>query len=481
MPATLGVRVEARMLRHAAPASVSGLRNTVAGLKHVGQLTKQYKYKNDRANVPPQMCPHVEARAGIGLGKIQSQVEFMSQVNPKNREQTDRKYLDAVDEILPVLERNKFQGEDLRQMPAESIEALRNAGVFRAVQARQWGGLEVHPVEWFEGLVRIAAACPSSGWVASILGGHAWYTCLYPQRAQEDIWSKNPDARVASSFAPTGKVTREGDGFRLRGRWKYLSGVDHSEWAILGGIIPDDGTGPEMRMFLVPMTDYKIDQSSWHVEGLQGTGSKDIDVDAFVPDYRTQTVEQVYKGIEPGKSVNKSPIFQIPWFTMWSFGLASPATGVALGALQAYVDDNRSRTSALLGTNVAGNWYVHTRLVEAATAINDVKARIPVTWNHIYDIVKSGAPLSTELRIKTRFEGSYTVKPCLEAAIKLLEVSGGGALAKDKVVQLHVRSLMAMKLHPFAIWENMAAPYSLVLFGLPCEPPFSKASFACVL
>ena len=425
-------------------------------------------------------CAHMlGARAGTGLGKFQSQVEFMSQVKPKNSGRTDRKYLDAVDEILPVLERNKFKGEDLRQIPAESIEAMRDAGVFRSVQARQWGGLEVHPVEYYESLVRIGKACPSSGWVACILGGHTWYTCLYSQRAQEDIWSKNPDARIASSFAPTGKVTREGDGFRLRGRWKYLSGVDHSEWAILGGIIPDDGTGPEMRMFLVPMTDYKIDQSSWHVEGLQGTGSKDIDVDAFVPDYRTQTVEQVYKGIEPGKSVNKSPLFNIPWFTMWSYGLASPATGAALGALQAYVDDNRSRTSALLGTNVAGNFYVHTRLVEAATAINDVKARIPVTWNHIYDIVKSGAPLSTELRIKTRFEGSYTVKPCLEAAIKLLEVSGGGALAKDKAVQLHVRSLMAIKLHPFSIWENMAAPYSLVLFGLPCEAPFTKAHIGC--
>ena len=117
---------------------------------------------------------------------------------------------------------------------------------------------------------------------------------------------------------------------------------------------------------------------------------------------------------------------------MWSYGLTSPAIGAALGALQAYVDDNRSRTSALLGRGVAGNSYVHTRLVEAATAINDVKARIPVTWNHIYDIVKSGAPCKQRARIKTRFEGTYTVKPCLEAAIKLLEVGGGGALASDK-------------------------------------------------
>src|SRR5687767_12245956 len=134
-----------------------------------------------------------------------SQVELMSQVNA-NSKQTDHKYLDAIDAILPLLAKNKFKTEDLRQLPPENIEALRNAGVFRSIQARQWGGLEVHPIEWFEGLFRIGTACPSSAWVASILGGHAWYTCLYSQRAQEDIWSKDPDVRVASSFAPTGKV-----------------------------------------------------------------------------------------------------------------------------------------------------------------------------------------------------------------------------------------------------------------------------------
>ena len=57
VPATLRVRVEARMLRHAAPADLSGLRNTVAGLKHVGQLTKQYKYRNDRAKCAPADVP----------------------------------------------------------------------------------------------------------------------------------------------------------------------------------------------------------------------------------------------------------------------------------------------------------------------------------------------------------------------------------------------------------------------------------------
>ena len=261
----------------------------------------------------------------------------MSQVNPKNREQTGHKYLDAVDEILPVLVRNKFKAEDLRQVPPKTSRrcaTLAYSGQSKAVSGVDWefilsNGSRV----WF---VSPQRALPVDGLHRSSKPAMPGIPASIRNGPRKTSGSKNPDARVAASFAPTGAVTREGDGFRLRGRWKYLSGVDHSEWAILGGIIPaDDGTGPEMRMFLVPMTDYKIDQSSWHVEGLQGTGSKDIDVDAFVPYYRTlETVEQVYKGIEPGKSVNSSRYSTYPGSPCGLTGLASPATGAALGALR---------------------------------------------------------------------------------------------------------------------------------------------------
>ena len=80
---------------------------------------------------------------------------------------------------------------------------------------------------------------------------------------------------------------------RLSGKWSYSSGVDHCEWVILGAVVPDDeadGLGPEFRSFLVPRGDFTVDQESWHVTGLAGTGSKDVHVaDAFVPEYRTHS------------------------------------------------------------------------------------------------------------------------------------------------------------------------------------------------
>ena len=89
-------------------------------------------------------------------------------------------------------------------------------------------------------------------------------------------------------------------------------------------------------------------------------------------------------------------------------------------------------------------------------------------------LFQAAEEVSNELRIKVRFEASYSVQQAVEAVLKLLEISGGAALHDYKEVQLHLRGLLGMKLHPFAIWENMAAPYSAVIFGLPSEAPLMK-------
>ena len=50
---------------------------------------------------------------------------------------------------------------------------------------------------------RIASACGSAGWVAGIIGVHNWHLALFDQ-AQEEVWGKDTDVRISSSYAPMG-------------------------------------------------------------------------------------------------------------------------------------------------------------------------------------------------------------------------------------------------------------------------------------
>ena len=39
------------------------------------------------------------------------------------------------------------------------------------------------------------------------------------------------------SFFPAGRAVPEGDGYRVNGRWRFNSGIQHAEWVVGGTIV----------------------------------------------------------------------------------------------------------------------------------------------------------------------------------------------------------------------------------------------------
>lgn len=90
------------------------------------------------------------------------------------------------------------------------------------------------------------AACPSTGWVTSVVGVHPWQISLFDEAAQDDVWKETPAVLVSSSYAPTGTLTEVEGGYRLTGRWSFSSGSDHCQWVLLGTLCPGkNGAAPE--------------------------------------------------------------------------------------------------------------------------------------------------------------------------------------------------------------------------------------------
>src|SRR6201982_1532576 len=130
----------------------------------------------------------------------------------------------GVTELLPTLRQRAQETEDARAVPAESVKSLAETGFFRLLQPRTAGGLEADPVTFFTAVRLIAGACGSTGWVASVIGVHPWQLALFPPPAQQDVWGADPDTRMSSSYAPTGRARLVEGGHRLDGRWSFSSG-----------------------------------------------------------------------------------------------------------------------------------------------------------------------------------------------------------------------------------------------------------------
>src|SRR5205085_6738728 len=94
----------------------------------------------------------------------------------------------------------------------------------------------------------------------------------------------------------------------------------------------------EYRMFVLPRSDYRI-VDNWHVMGLRGTGSNDVEVaEVFVPEHRTLAVAVTRGGRgHPGAAVNPSPLYRIPLFATFAYVLTGVPLGVAQGAYERFV------------------------------------------------------------------------------------------------------------------------------------------------
>jgi 3-hydroxy-9,10-secoandrosta-1,3,5(10)-triene-9,17-dione monooxygenase len=381
-------------------------------------------------------------------------------------------FLERIDMMLPMIRARAAGTERLGRIPDDIIQALTEAGVFRAAQPRQWGGLELDLACFYEGTIRIATACGSTGWVASVVGIHPWQIALFANEAQREVWANDPDARASSSYAPTGSVKRTDDGFHLSGRWHFSSGVDHCTWVLLGAVVPDDGDGAEFRTFLVPRRDFTIDHESWQVTGLRGTGSKNVVVPGtFVPEHRTHRIIDVYHGTDPGFAVNDRPYFRLPWRLVFATTIATPAIGAAIGAVEAFIAQNRNRVSAYGGPPVAQNPALQRPLSLALTEVEAARTRVRATWTDFQSRLESGQPIPYERRVQCLYEMAHAHASCSGAIYDLMGLNGGRTMHEDSALQRLFRDMLAMRNHPAANLDFGAALYAQARLGVQ-PPPF---------
>src|SRR5882757_263803 len=131
--------------------------------------------------------------------------------------------------MLPAVRERAARAEAEHKVPDETIAELKAAGFFKIVQPRRYGGYEMAPNVLFDIQMILAEACMSTGWVYGLLAVHSFQLALFDDHAQRDVWGKDENALVASTYQPVGKVTRVDGGFRLSGHWGFSSGVQHAD------------------------------------------------------------------------------------------------------------------------------------------------------------------------------------------------------------------------------------------------------------
>lgn len=367
--------------------------------------------------------------------------------------------LDRARALAPRLRERAFGAEQARRIPVETIEEFKAAGLFRTLQPKKYGGYELDPQVFLEAAMIIGAACGSSGWVFSVVGVHNWQVGLMPERAQDEVWGDDQDALISSSYTPRGTVEIVDGGYRLSGRWSFSSGCDHAQWAILGGVATEEDGTVRRLCFLLPRSDYVIDDV-WRVVGLRGSGSNDVVVDnAFVPDYRTHAYTS-------GSVTSDSPIYALPFGVVFTWGITAPLLGAAQGALDEHVNWTSERVRVSRGTRVAEEPFSQARVAEAAGELDGARLQMMRDLDEMMALARDGKDIPIEIRARARMDQVRATQLAASAVDRIFANSGGRVLHEENPIQRAWRDIHAGSLHNSNVPEPMLMAYGALQFGL---------------
>jgi 3-hydroxy-9,10-secoandrosta-1,3,5(10)-triene-9,17-dione monooxygenase len=377
--------------------------------------------------------------------------------------------------LVPVLRARAEATERDRRIPDETIEDIRAAGLWRILKPPRYGGVVTDFGVMIDVVEEFGRGCASTSWVYLNIVAHNWMLPMWPVQASVDVWGENPEALIGSSLIfPGGELWPVKGGYQLTGRWPYCSGIDNSDWMMVGAMEPTadaDGTAAP-RMVVVRASDLEV-IDTWHVAGLAGTGSKDTACEnLFVPAHMTLDPREARGGPTPGAAGAPEPVYEIPVVTFIPHLLAGTLTGIARGAYEDFVDRLKTQVSVYNKTRIAEHTTVQLKIAEAGVLIQAAKLLVRENWKEAHRIAEAGERPTLEDRLRWRRDATHACAGCVRAVDLIYGVSGGGANYLSNEMQRHFRDMHAAAGQIHISWDINGPEYGRVAVGLP---PLNKS------
>ena len=293
----------------------------------------------------------------------------------------------------------------------------------------------------------------SVGWCAMIGCDGGYVTAFLNQDVARAMY---PDVLVATGAAATttGQAVRVPGGYRVSGRFPFVSGCQHCEWVWLGCIVVDngvprvDGNGvPETRQCLLRLSQCEI-LDTWHTTGLRGTGSNDVVVrDEFVEEERTFSFQ------DPELIKRSGPLYAFPF--MFITKGSAPALGIARHAIDAVIESAAGKPARryTVGERIEppkvlrDDVYVQEAVGRAETLLAAARAYYFDVMGSLWATLLDGRQPSDRQVALLTTAYPHIVGACVEAVQLVYKAAGGGAVYQKGPLDRCLRDVLTMNQH----------------------------------
>jgi alkylation response protein AidB-like acyl-CoA dehydrogenase len=299
--------------------------------------------------------------------------------------------------------------------------------------------------------------------------GIASLGAFLPQAGLDRVFGNGQIPTASISFFPAGRAVREPGGYRLNGRWRFNSGIRHSEW-VLGGTVVEgteaENDGRPIVIFsALPAKDVTLYDNWGGVTGLRGTGSCDFSVENYhLPEHFTF----VWDLLKP-KPRRGGPSYLLPPFSYVAKEHGSVAIGAARRALDELIKLATTTRGTFRSSKLDERQVVHRQIAEADLKLRAARALMHERYEQLWQKVNAGELPDGADIADVRAICVHATDMAIETATMAYHFAGNTGLHHPHVIGRLLRDLNTAGIHQVmsdTAYEN----HGKFRLGLPADP-----------
>jgi indole-3-acetate monooxygenase len=356
--------------------------------------------------------------------------------------------LEAVRVLTPQIRAAGAEIEANRCLTQPIVDAMKRAGAFRMTMPSEWGGPELDPLTQIQVIEALSYADGSVGWCAMINSDGGYFSAyLHPNVARQMYLDL--DAPTGGSLLFTGRAELVDGGYRINGRWPFVSGCKHCDWLIFSCNVIENGATrtmsngmPERRFCFVPAREAEI-LDTWYTTGLRGSSSHDVELNhIFVPAERTYSF--------PSPPRREGALYAYP--LMFAYNLPGVTLGIARAAIDSFAEiapRKQVTMSMLTGKPVMlrDEAYAQSAVARAEALVGSAREYVFARINEIWETLLGGDQPTAKQRALYRIAIAHAHSACIEAVEGLFKAYGGGAVYSSGPFDRCLRDLLTINQH----------------------------------
>jgi alkylation response protein AidB-like acyl-CoA dehydrogenase len=387
----------------------------------------------------------------------------------------DPTLIEAARKIAPIIREHNEEAERQRRLSPPVLAALHEAGLLRMCTPRSLGGLETDPISRALVIEEISGHDTAAGWTLANPLDWAYLCSRLPDEGAEEIYAR-PNVVIAAQFGRPMQASPSPGGYRITGRAPFVSNCHDANWIATTATVgesrstSEEKTEPELLMVYLPRESCQI-VDTWHVMGMRGTGSNDIEVsEVFVPAARTfPFVPELTAG-----SHYQGPLYRFPLIGVVASNMPPLMLAVARRAIEEVSNLAQGKVPVASSAALRGRASAQSKLAQAEAAVRSARLFLFDTLDEAWVAAVAGETISLRQKADMLLAMTNAMTSAVKAVELMCSVAGTTGIYTRSPLERYFRDIHVIRHHAFAA-ETRYETVGQVYLGLP--PDFPALAF----